>query len=39
VYGMPYEDWKAKYQKEASAEKQAVFEQAFERTHGHPHQG
>lgn len=39
VYGMPYEDWKAKYQKEASAEKQAVFEQAFERTHDHPHQG
>ena len=39
VYGMPYEDWKAKYQTEASAEKQAVFEKDFERTHGHPHQG
>lgn len=39
VYGMPYEEWKAKYQKEASVEKQAVFEKAFERTHGHPHQG
>lgn len=40
VYGMPYEDWKAKYQKEASAEKQAAFEQAYARTHGHhPHQG
>jgi hypothetical protein len=25
VYGMPYAEWKAKYQKEASAEQQAVF--------------
>ena len=25
VYGMPYADWKAKYQKEASAEQQAAF--------------
>lgn len=39
VYGMPYEAWKAKYQREASAEQQASFEQAFARTHGHPHQG
>ena len=26
VYGMPYADWKAKYQKEASAEQKAAFE-------------
>lgn len=26
VYGMPYEDWKAKYQKEATADKLATFE-------------
>ncbi|MFZ5465970.1 MAG: DUF1244 domain-containing protein [Pseudomonadota bacterium] len=39
VYGMPYEDWKAKYQKETTAEKQAVFEKAYERTHGEPHKG
>ncbi|MBM7060105.1 DUF1244 domain-containing protein [Pseudomonas sp. UL073] len=26
VYGMPYADWKAKYQKEASAEQQATFD-------------
>jgi hypothetical protein len=25
VYGMPYADWKAKYQTEASAEQQAKF--------------
>lgn len=25
VYGMPYADWKATYQKEASAEQQAAF--------------
>jgi hypothetical protein len=28
VYGMPYDEWRAKYQKEASAEKLAGFEQA-----------
>ena len=28
VYGMPYEEWRAKHQKEASAEKLATFEQA-----------
>lgn len=27
VYGMPYADWKAQYQKEASAEQQAAFNQ------------
>ena len=26
VYGMPYKDWQAKYQKEATAEKLAAFE-------------
>jgi len=29
VYGMPYEEWKAKYQTEATSEQQA----AFARTH------
>jgi hypothetical protein len=28
VYGMPYEEWKAKYQAEASPEQQAQFEEA-----------
>jgi len=27
VYGMPYSEWKAKYQKEATAEQMAAFEQ------------
>lgn len=27
VYGMPYKEWKEKYQKEASAEQQAKFDQ------------
>ena len=31
VYGMPYEEWKAKHQKEASSGQQA----AFEKTHKH----
>ena len=26
VYGMPYEDWRAKFQTEAGADKQAAFE-------------
>jgi len=29
VYGMPYEEWRAKYQKEATAEQQAAFEKAI----------
>ncbi len=29
VYGMPYDDWKAQHQSEASAEQQAAFEQSF----------
>ena len=28
VYGMPYEEWKAKHQKEASKEQQATFAQS-----------
>jgi hypothetical protein len=27
VYGMPFDEWKAKYQKEASAEQQKTFEE------------
>ncbi len=29
IYGMPYDEWKAKHQTEASADKQAAFEKAF----------
>ena len=32
IYGMPYEEWKAKYQKEASPNQQAAFQKA-----GHKH--
>jgi hypothetical protein len=28
VYGMPYEEWKKKHQKEASREQKAAFEQS-----------
>lgn len=28
VYGMPYEEWKAKYQQEATAEQKAAFEKS-----------
>lgn len=28
VYGMPYKEWQAKYQKEATAEQKAAFEKA-----------
>jgi uncharacterized protein len=28
VYGMPFEEWKAKYQREATKEQQAAFEKA-----------
>jgi hypothetical protein len=31
VYGMPYEEWRAKYQKEASAEQKAAFEKSRPR--------
>jgi hypothetical protein len=33
VYGMPYDDWKAKYQTEASAGQKAAFSEASKR-HG-----
>jgi hypothetical protein len=32
IYGMPYEEWKAKHQNEASADQQSAFEKA-----GHQH--
>lgn len=28
IYGMPYDEWKAKHQREASAEQLSAFEQA-----------
>ncbi|MEA2904465.1 MAG: uncharacterized protein QOI12_1852 [Alphaproteobacteria bacterium] len=28
IYGMPFDEWKAKYQKEASAEQKAAFDNA-----------
>jgi len=28
VYGMPYDEWRTKFQREASAEQRAAFEQA-----------
>lgn len=28
VYGMPYDEWKAKYQRDATAEQKAAFQQA-----------
>ncbi|WP_432697626.1 DUF1244 domain-containing protein [Marinobacterium sp. YM272] len=31
VYGEPYSDWKKKYQKEASAEQLAAFEQSQQK--------
>lgn len=34
VYGMPYEEWKARHQREATPEQQA----AFARTHAHAHE-
>lgn len=30
IYGMPYDEWKQRYQKEASAEQLAAFEQRKE---------
>ena len=33
VYGMPYKEWQAKYQKEASGEQKAAFAKA--QPHGH----
>jgi len=31
VYGMPYDEWRAKYQKDASVEQQAAFEKASQK--------
>lgn len=33
-YGMPYADWKAQHQTEASAEQKAAFEVAFKENVG-----
>ena len=33
IYGMPYDKWRAKYQTEAPAEKQAAFEQNRPKEH------
>ena len=35
VYGMPYDEWKAKYQREASPEQQAEFAQSHPASHKH----
>jgi hypothetical protein len=34
VYGMPYEEWKAKHQREASSEQTAAFAGAAGHSHG-----
>ncbi|HXH02209.1 MAG TPA: DUF1244 domain-containing protein [Candidatus Competibacteraceae bacterium] len=35
IYGMPYAEWKEKYQREATAEQQAIFQQASQKAdHG-----
>jgi uncharacterized protein len=31
VYGMPYDEWRAKYQREASAEQKAAFGKASQK--------
>jgi hypothetical protein len=33
VYGMPFDEWKAKYQKEASSEQKAAFDKASKGHH------
>ncbi|MEZ5673802.1 hypothetical protein SAMN06265173_106146 [Thalassovita litoralis] len=35
-YGMPYDDWKAQFQTEADADKQAAFKKAFAENVGEP---
>lgn len=35
VYGMPYDEWKAKYQREATSEQQAAFAQSHPASHKH----
>lgn len=34
VYGMPYEDWRARHQTESTPEQQAAFAEAFRRNVG-----
>ena len=31
IYGMPFEEWKAKYQREASPDQKAAFEKASQK--------
>ncbi|MEA2937772.1 MAG: uncharacterized protein QOC56_1276, partial [Alphaproteobacteria bacterium] len=31
IYGMPFDEWKAKYQREASAEQKAAFDNASQK--------
>src|SRR5437870_12719169 len=33
VYGMPYDEWKAKYQKDANKDQQAAFEKSAAHKH------
>ena len=33
IYGMPYDDWRTKYQKEASAEKHETFQKVRPKDH------
>ena len=33
VYGMPYDEWRAKHQREASAAQKAAFEQSMQSMH------
>ncbi|MEZ5582961.1 MAG: DUF1244 domain-containing protein [Candidatus Competibacteraceae bacterium] len=35
VYGMPYGEWKEKYQREASPEQQQAFAEAMQAQHNH----
>ena len=35
VYGMPFEEWKAKYQREATTEQKAAFEKASQKASFH----
>ena len=35
VYGMPYDDWKALHQREATAEQKAAFAKAAPKPHSH----
>ena len=34
VYGMPYDEWKARYQTDASPEQQAAFKESFAKNVG-----